>query len=274
MLTLIRKTAGFLLSLWKQKFTIMELSRKDFRKRYINSYLGLFWAFVNPLVMLFILWFLFTMGFKTRGVGGAAELPFFVWLATAMVMWTFFSEAFSASTNVIEEYGFLVKKVNFRLSILPIVKILTALLVHGIFLLILAGILLGYGFTPSWHWLQFIYYLFCACMLILGLSWLTSALNVFVKDVGQIVGILLSFGFWLTPIFWEINMVPEQYRVFFKLNPVWYIVEGYRKVFLYRMPIWEESLSATVYFWSVTLVLLLAGITVFRRLRVHFADVI
>lgn len=273
MITLIKRTLTFVKTLWKQRQMILELSRKDFRKRFVTSYLGMFWAFVNPIVMLVILWFLFTVGFKAGRVGDM-QLPFFVWLATAMILWNFFQEAFASSTNVIDEYSFLVRKVNFRLSILPIVKITTALIVHGIFLLILVGILFAYGITPSWHWLQFIYYLFCTFMLVLGLSWLTSALNVFVKDVKEVVGIFLAFGFWLTPIFWKITMIPEQYRFVFKLNPLYYVVEGYRKAFLFRVPLWQEDPEMTLYFWGVTVFFLLAGITVFRKLRAHFADVI
>jgi ABC-type polysaccharide/polyol phosphate export permease len=111
-------------------------------------------------------------------------------------------------------------------------------------------------------------------MLALGIGWLLAALTVFVKDVAQVVAIVLQFGFWLTPIFWEIGMVPEQYRFLFRFNPAWYIVEGYRKSFLYRTPLWEENLPETLWFWGVTLCFLLVGITVFRRLRVHFADVL
>lgn len=268
---LLRRTGGFAVELWRQKRLIFDFSRRDFQKRYTRSFLGVLWAFINPVVMLLILWFLFTVGFKTTRVGNLG-LPFFVWLTTAILPWNYFSEAVSSSTTVIKEYSFLVNKVNFRLSILPAVKLFTALLLHLVFLVVLAVILIAYGFYPSWHWLQAIYYLFCGSLLILAISWLTAALNVFFSDVTQIVNIMLSLGFWITPIFWEINMVPAKYRALFKLNPVWYVVEGYRKVFLYRMPLWEESWKATLWFWGFTLLLLLLGITVFRRLRPHFAD--
>ena len=273
MLKIIKEAFGFIKEIYQKKYLISELAKRDFKNRFTGSFLGIFWAFINPIVMLFILWFVFTQGFKAGNITDHA-VPFFVWLMPAMIIWNFFSETFNSSTNVILEYSFLVKKVNFRLGILPLVKIMSALIIHGIFLLILFFVLILYGYYPDFYWFQFLYYLFCSVMLVLGLGWLTSALTVFIKDVGQIVGILLQFGFWLTPIFWEMNLVPEKYRFFFKFNPVWYLTEGYRKTFLYKVPLWEESLLATVYFWGVTFVFLFVGMVVFKKLRNHFADVI
>ena len=110
-------------------------------------------------------------------------------------------------------------------------------------------------------------------VLLLGLSWITSSLQVFVKDVVQVINVILQFGFWFTPIVWDFNLVPQHYEWFFRLNPMFYIVEGYRKSFIYGEPFWGD-LEFALYYWVVTLAILLVGVLLFKRLRPHFADVL
>jgi lipopolysaccharide transport system permease protein/teichoic acid transport system permease protein len=110
-------------------------------------------------------------------------------------------------------------------------------------------------------------------VLALGLSWITSALVVFVRDVGQVVLVVLQFGFWATPIFWNLDMMPAQVRMWLKLNPMYYLVQGYRDSFLHFVPFWQHP-ALTVYFWSVTAVIFIAGAMIFQRLKSSFADVL
>ncbi|MBL4774800.1 MAG: ABC transporter permease [Mariprofundus sp.] len=152
-------------------------------------------------------------------------------------------------------------------------KILSSGLIHLFFLICLFGLLWFNDVGFSFWVFQIIYYLFALLVLMLGLSWLTSALNVFVKDVGQIVSIFLQFGFWATPIFWNVNQIPEMYRFYFQLNPMHYIVEGYRDAFIFHVPFWEKW-EAGLFFWCVNITILLVGVVTFKRLRPHFADVL
>ncbi len=130
------------------------------------------------------------------------------------------------ATNSILDYSYLVKKVVFKVSVIPIIKILSALFIHLFFIVFIFLAFLAYGYKPRLCNLQIIYYLFAMIVLVVGLSWITSSLVIFVKDVGQVVAMILQFGFWLTPIFWNIKMVPEKYQTLMKLNPVYYITEG------------------------------------------------
>ncbi|MFH0977511.1 MAG: ABC transporter permease [Spirochaetota bacterium] len=268
----IRGIIGFAKELIQKRFLIYELTKRDLKTRYTGSVLGIFWTFLQPIIMMFILYFVFDRGFKAGLT--ATKVPFISWLFCALVSWNYFSEALNSSTGVIDAYSFLVKKVNFRLAILPIVKILAGLVIHAIFIVILIIVLLVQGIPFSWTWLLIPYYCICIMVLCLGLAWITSSINVFVKDVAQIVQIIISFGFWLTPIFWNIDMMPENLRFFVKINPMFYVVEGYRKSFLYSTPLWKEDLYNTLYFWGFTFVILIIGMIIFKRLRPHFADVI
>ena len=132
---------------------------------------------------------------------------------------------------------------------------------------------LYYGYMPQLHWIQIIYYLFATVVLLLGLSWITSSVVVFFRDMGQFIAMIIQFGFWLTPIFWNMNMVPDKYHWIIQLNPIVYIVEGYRNSMIYHKWFWEES-SMTIYFWIVTIAIFIIGGLTFKKLRPHFADVI
>ena len=141
------------------------------------------------------------------------------------------------------ESDYLVKKVVFRVSLLPIVKILSQLLVHFIFLGLLMIVYFGHGYVPDIHAIQLFYYLFATVILLMGLSWISSALNVFVRDVSQIIRAINRIGFWFTPIFWNIDMLPSKYHFFLKLNPVYYLVNGYRESLFYKVWFWEDWVS-------------------------------
>lgn len=213
----------FLLDIIKSRKLIFELTKKDFQMKYLGSYLGILWAFVQPTITILIFWFVFEVGFKSMPV---ENVPFILWLMSGMIPWFFFSESVMNATNSIIDNSYLVKKVVFRVSVLPIIKILSALFIHLFFIAFLFIMFMIYGYMPNVYNLQIIYYLFATIVLVLGISWITSSLVIFMRDIGQVVAMLLQFGFWLTPIFWSFKMVPEKYHFIFKLNPVYYIEKG------------------------------------------------
>lgn len=262
---------SFLGELLSKRHIIAELTRADFRKKYLGSYLGILWAFVHPTIYIAIVWFVFQVGFQAQPMN---NFPFVLWMLAGIIPWFFFSECLSSATSSIMENAFLVKKVVFSIGMLPLVKILSSLIIHFFFILVIFLMFLIYGYPPNIYNLQVFYYLFATIILLLGLSWLTSSLSLFLKDTGQIVTMILQFAFWMTPIFWSPkNLSPDTMNLI-KLNPVYYIVEGYRESFIYKTWFWEQHYIMTLYFWCVTLLFFILGAVVFRRLRPHFGDVI
>jgi len=261
---------AFFRDLYKNRFVIRELTKRDFKNMYVGSTFGVIWTFIQPLVMVLILWLVFSFGFRSQAMDG---VPFILYLLTGLIPWNFFSETLVKNTTVIQEYSYIVKKVQFRISILPIVKICSALIVYFIFLIILIIFLVSYNTPFSLYWLQSFYYLFATIILMLGYSWIFSAINVFFKDTAQIISIAVQVGFWLTPIFWSMGMFPESFNIFFKLNPMFYIIEGYRDSFIYGIGFWEKGIY-TLYFWIGTIITLGIGSFTFIKLRNHFADVL
>lgn len=260
----------------KKRRLILDLSKADFRKRFVGSYFGVVWMFIQPIVTVAIYYFVFGVGFRSGDP--IAGVPYVLWLVPGIVPWFFFSEALNTGTGCLQEYSYLVKKVVFRVEVLPIIKMLSCLIVHVIFVFIMFGLYLCFGWLPKVSWIQVIYYTFAAFMFAIALVYLTCAVQIFFKDMAQIVGICLQFGMWLTPIMWQVEQFSESsfYPVLkevVKLNPMYYVAMGYRDSMIFGNGFWERPML-TIYFWGVTVVMLLIGLKVFKRLRPHFSDVL
>ncbi len=261
---------SFLKAIFQNRRILWSLTKNDFKQRYLGNMLGVIWAFIQPMVTILIFWFVFQVGFKAQPVD---DFPFILWLVTGMFPWFFFAEGLSNGTNSIVANNFLVKKVVFRVSLLPIVSLMTALAIHAFFICFMFAMFIYYGYSAELYWLQIPYYLFALSVLLLGLSWLTSSVVVFFKDMGQFVAMMIQFGFWLTPIFWSIKMVPEKYQWIINLNPIVYIINGYRNSMIYNQWFWND-IDVMLYFWLVTAGIFILGGLTFRKLRPHFADVL
>lgn len=249
---------------------IFELSKSDFKMRYAGSNLGTIWAFVQPIVTVMIYVFVFQVGFKSVPV---ENVPYVLWLIAGIVPWFYLSEALMNATNSLMEYSYLVKKVVFKINILPMVKIMSAIYVHIFFIVITVLMYLFNGIHLTLYTIQIVYYSLCTTVLVLGIAYITSSIVLFFKDLSQIVNIILQFGMWLTPIMWSVDMLGPKWKVIMKLNPMYYITDGYRDALYNHVWFWEKG-GQTMYFWIIAVLLLLIGSTVFQKLEKHFADVL
>jgi ABC-type polysaccharide/polyol phosphate export permease len=253
------------------KATIYSLAKNDFKNRYAGSYLGITWAFIQPLMTILIFWFVFEIGFRTPPIDNS--IPYVIWFICGIIPWFYFSESILSGSASICDYSYIVKKVVFNINILPFIKLVVSTFVHLFFLILLFFICFLVKLPFTIHCIQIIYYSFCAFMLALGCSYLTSSIIPFSKDTGQFVNILMQFGFWLTPIVWNYEVLSPQLQELFKINPAFYIVQGFRDALVYKNWFWERPLS-TLYFWIVTVFIFYVGKIIFRRLKPHFADVL
>ena len=164
----------------------------------------------------------------------------------------------------------------FQIDILPVVKMISALFTHLFFVVFAILIFACMGYYPNPYMLQVIYYSFCMILFTTGLVYATSAVTVFFRDMKEVVAIVLQIGMWVTPIMWNFEsmvQIPGWAVTILKLNPMYYIVSGYRDALINQIGFWEYP-GLTLYFWVVTAALLLLGTAVFKRLRPHFADVL
>lgn len=254
---------------------IRELAKNDFKKKFAGSYFGILWAFVSPIVTICVYWFVFTLGMR----GAASDVngyPFVLWLIAGLIPWFLFSEILNSGTNVLPEYTYLVKKIVFNVSILPVMKIVTATVIHLFFVLLMIIIFMCMGYMPDLYILQIVYYMIALWILSAACVFITSAIVVFFKDLTQVVNIFLQVFIWITPIMWQDTQMLVDHPVIaqiIRLNPMYYIVKGYRDAMINHVWFWETP-GMTIYFWIVTLLLFLLGTSVFTRLKPHFADVI
>ncbi|MCM1100280.1 MAG: ABC transporter permease [Clostridium sp.] len=260
--------------LWQNRHLIWKLAKNDFKKRYAGSYLGGFWAMAQPVVTVGMYYVVFDVIMGGNASRTSADVPFVLFLTAGLVPWFFFSEAWNNGTNALREYDYLVKKVVFKISILPIIKVIAATFIHVFFVGVLLVVAAVYGYYPNIYTIQLVYYSACLFVFVLALSYTTCAVVVFFKDLSQIIGIVLQIGMWATPILWDMGSIgSHKWVTILKLNPLVYIVNGYRSAIYERQWFFEDFFS-TMYFWIATVVLFGIGALIFKRLKVHFADVL
>ena len=267
---MIRSFFYFIRLIFLQRYLIITMAKREVATEYVGSILGFIWTFVQPMVMIFIFWVIFSFGLRVKP---AQEVPFVVWLSAGMAAWFVFSKIVEDSAGVIVYNSHLIKKTLFHSQILPVVKIVSCLITHSVFLVVLIGLIILQKMPFTFYYLQFLYYLFCLCALALGIGWIVSALNVFIRDVGQIVEVATQMGFWATPIFWDINIMPPKFQKIFMLNPMFYVVQGYRDSFIYFKPFWHYPYQ-TLWFWTITSITLVSGALIFKKLKPQFAEVL
>lgn len=266
----IKKVEDFIKDILRDRKVLFDLAKNDFKSKYTNSLLGIAWAFLLPLITILVLWFVFEVGFRS---GPVANIPFILWYVPAFLVWNYFTESLGAASSCLTDYYYLVKNMKFRVSILPSIRILSTSFVHIFFIGFIFVLYAVYGHMPRINNIQVIYYYFCLVVYLIGLTWITSALAVFSKDILNIINLIVQVGFWATPIVWSLDGMPAIVQNIVRLNPMYYICNGYREAFCMDLWFWDHP-GLTFYFWAFTLIQLGIGVYVFRSLRPQFADLL
>jgi lipopolysaccharide transport system permease protein len=260
-------------SLWRNHQVILQMTRREVLGRYRGSVIGLLWSFLNPLFMLAIYTFVFSAIFKMRWglAGNESKTQFAFILFVGMIVLGLFAEVLNRAPSIIISNINYVKKVIFPIEILPIV-IMGAALFHSLVsltvLLVAFTIFNGYLywtviFTPL-ILLQFV-------ILTLGLAWMLASLGVFLRDVGQTIGLIITMFTFISPVFYPVTALPEKYRPWLMINPLTFIIEETRSVIIQgHTPNWIGlglySLIAIIIAWS--------GYALFQKTRKGFSDVL
>jgi ABC-type polysaccharide/polyol phosphate export permease len=259
----LKKTIKHLI---ESKNILITLAVRDVRYRYFSSIGGSLWLVLEPIVFVALLWLIFS-NFKSAP---DTAIPFLAYLATGFCLWQFFATAIAGGTNSVRQYSYLVTKINFPIYIIPVVKVFSALILNFIFLGIIFILLPTLGITPSIKWALVLYYQFSLSVLVLGLIYITSAVNIFVKDISELVNIIVRFGFWLTPIFWSVDLMSDKVVYILSFNPLFYLVEGFREALLTGYS--SHSSGDHLYYWTFTLITFSLGVVTFKKLKPYFAE--
>ena len=263
---------SMLSNLWGNRELIAQMTQREVIGRYKGSMMGLLWSFLNPVFMLVVYSFVFSVAFKARWSGGdESQAQFAVVLFAGMIVHALFAEVLNRAPTIILGNVNYVKKVVFPLEILTVVS-LSAALFHALVSLLV--LLLAFAmFNGFIHWTTIFapVVLLPLMILSLGFGWILSSLGVFVRDIGQIIGVLTSALMFLSPVFYPVSALPESVQPWLHLNPLTFIIEQTRDVLIWgRMPDWG----------GLTLYLIGAGIFAwlgyfwFQKTRKGFADVL
>jgi lipopolysaccharide transport system permease protein/teichoic acid transport system permease protein len=247
---------------------VLTLARRELKVRYAGTAIGALWVVLPQIVMLFVYWFVFSVGLRVTPSRGVPFVAFFV---TGFLPWSLFNEMVQASSSVVPHYAPLVKKTVFPSEVLPISELIVALATQAVLFGVVLLILWFSGVPFSIRMLQATYYLVALCAFSLAVGLLVGSTNVLLPDIGHALGIVLNVWFWLTPIVWEPSMLGEPLRRAFSLNPLFYIVDGYRGSLLDEALLWRAP-GAALWFWTLSAAGLAAGVWVFERLKPRFVE--
>jgi lipopolysaccharide transport system permease protein len=260
-------------NLWRYRDLIGQFTWREVQGRYRGSFLGLLWSFINPLVLLLIYTFVFGVVLQARWPQAPIDnlSEFALVIFCGLTAFNIFSECVGRAPGVIVSVPNYVKKVVFPLEILP-VSVLGGALFHALISLIIllaAGVLL----TGALHWTILLLPLIALPLIFLslGLGWFLSSLGVFVRDINYTVALLVQVLFYMTAIFYSIDIVPEPFQTIIRWNPLASIVENFRRVILWgSLPNWPEL----VLWLLLTGAILMLGYAWFMKTKKAFADVI
>ena len=255
------------MSIFKNLYQYRELLKtnvkKEIRGKYKGSFLGVLWSFLNPLltVLVYAIVFPYIMRVKVPN--------YLIFLIVAIIPWNFFTTCITTGCNCVWLNGGIIKKVYFPREILPVSVILAGLINFLISCVIILIFLLfgGIGFSLQLLWLPLIAII--QSLLSLGLLFILSAINVYVRDVEYVVAFFVNLLFYGTPILYTVDMFPQKISWLLNINPLAHLIDAYRSIFYYQtMP----NFSSLLYLIIVSLIILIIGYSVFRKLEKGFAE--
>ncbi|PWA12887.1 teichoic acid ABC transporter permease [Pueribacillus theae] len=255
-------------------YLIRRLSVYELKSKNKSNYLGMAWEVINPVIQILIYWFVFG-SIRQRAdieVVPGYSVPFIFWLLGGFILWTFFYQATIQGSKSIYTRLRMLSKMNFPMSVIPNIVIFSQFYIHLIMLGITFLIFQFGGYYVSIYFVQILYFIFGTFCLVLAVSLITSTLSTIIRDVHMFLNATLRMLLYLSPVLWQMTILDEPIATILKLNPLYYLIEGYRTALFgtgwYFIEHWKYSL----YFWAVVIVLFLFGSMLHVKFRRHFID--
>lgn len=256
----------------KHKDLILQLTKREVLTRYRGSFLGLFWSFMHPILMLLVYFFVFGIVFNRKwGIEQEGNLQFAIILFTGLIVRELFAECLVRGPRLITSNKHFVTKIVFPLEILPMVSVCVALFHTAVGLVILTLAILFTQFALPFTVVLLPVVLFPIIVLALGVSWFLASLGVFLRDISQVVGILATALLFLSPIFYPVSAVPEHLQAYLYINPLTLIIEELRNIMVFgNLPDWKSL----IIYLLLAYAFMMFSIWWFSRTRNAFADVL
>lgn len=252
-------------------YRMLRLALYELKIQNSGTIFGVLWNFISPALQIFVYWFVFAIGLNSSDPRGG--YPYIIWMMVGIIPWFFIGNTLTSSMSSIYSFGGVLKRMYLPLSIVPIKSILAMFFSHlgAMAVVLFIFLLCGYSLTPGS--LGLFYYMLCALAFLSGYALLTSAVNVLFKDLQKLMPSVIRLLFYLSPVVWVQDALPENIQWLLKLNPIAYVITGYRNSILYGSSLllhWKQG----AYFWVFTLVLFVVGCNVHMKFRKQFLDLI
>lgn len=252
---------------------IRRVSKYEEKATYQNHYLGMIWQFLNPVIQIGIYYLVFGIGMNGgRKVDG---YPFLIWMLIGITAWFFINSTILGGSNSIYKKVGLVSKMKFPMSILPSINIASNLISYIAMVGILVVIMCAYGIYPTIYWLQYFYYFVCMIAFLFSFSILNSTITVLVRDYHIALQSTIRLLFYLSGVIWDVETrnFPVWFVRILRLNPIHYIIDGFRDSFLSKEWFWEKG-TLSLFFWILTFFILILGSHLHMKFRSRFVDFI
>ncbi|MCI8341767.1 MAG: ABC transporter permease [Firmicutes bacterium] len=256
---------------YTNRYRLMRLANYELMGQYRGTMFGFLWNFLNPALQIFVYWFVFAIGLNSSPPRDG--FPYIIWMIVGIIPWFYISGVLMTSTMSIHNYGGILKHMYIPLSIVPIKTVFSGVIGHVWAMCMVFLIIFLSGYSVSGYVFQTLYFLFCSIVFLVGYSLFTSAITVVFKDFSKFMNSVIRLLFYITPVVWVQERLPENLIFVLKLNPFAYIIDGYRDSILYgRNLMWHWKQGC--FFWAVTIILLIVGCNVHVKFRKQFIDLI
>lgn len=250
---------------------IFRLARYEQRAKNSGTILGRLWDFLTPVLQICVYWFVFSVGLRMKTVQG--DTPYAVWMMTGMIPWFCLSGSMQSSATAITSASSVIRNLNIPMTIIPAKNVTMHLMEHLWTVAFLLFVLVVSGVKISLYWLQTVYFFACMVIFLIAFSLFASAVGTAVKDFGRILSPLIRLLFYLSSVIMSLDGMSHELQTLLKINPLTYIVMGYRNSLLYEIGFWEMHWHSLC-FWVVTAALMVVGCTLHMRTRERFVDML
>lgn len=265
------RTAEISRVLWKERAIVGRMAAFDYKLENKDTYLGRLWAFITPLIQIGTYWFVFGLGLRNgRAVDG---YPYLAWMLIGLIPWFFISSCMVKGANAIYAKAGLIAKIKFPIATAPVSKVLQELYEFMIMLIIMFMILFCLGIRPSWYWLNLVYYIVYGIAFLVSLAMITSVLTMVARDFYKLLNSIIRLLFYITPILWVMDNMPDIYQIVMQYNPIFYMVKGFRESILYELPFYHQ-VDMVILMWGINLLIYVTGCVLQSRFRNKFIDLI
>lgn len=268
---MIQTVSDILKEIHDNRYRLFRLAVYELKKQNSGTLFGFLWNFFNPMLQIFVYWFVFSIGMKVPVPYGG--YPYILWMIVGIMPWFYFSLVLSSSCTVFHRYAGVLKRMSFPLAVVPVISIMAQLMAHLLAMAVVIAVIYLSGYSVSLYTLQIPYFLLCGFVFLCGYSYAVSAITVVFRDFQKIMASVIRLLFYVTPIVWAQDKMSPQVRFIFQLNPLAYLVDGYRESLLYGHSLlyhWKQG----IYFWCFSLGLFMLGCHLHGKLRKQFIDLI